>query len=267
MLCLSNTEHETESQVRVGKACLNFWLQKLYLFLDHCINGVRLILPWFRKHTVQICLIRMLNLWVVSLNKQRVSFSLSLSKRKINDRLPLPSALQRAVIKKMTVLVTASTSFAQIPKLPSFNTEEFRSDKDAENRPDLKTTIGYTNSQLKYWLTLNQIYWYIHKTKGQKQLSHVPALLRILCFTQAPLKAAENPGFGSNTPRNCTVPRGRGMCPLAGRFAVGVYPLCWPGASAGSPAPRAPSNSWGTSPKSHFPVRSVEQSSSGLLWL
>lgn len=84
----------------------------------------------------------MLNLWVVSLNKQRVSFSLSLSKRKINDRLPLPSALQRAVIKKMTVLVTASTSFAQIPKLPSFNTEEFRSDKDAENQPDLKTTIG-----------------------------------------------------------------------------------------------------------------------------
>lgn len=158
MFCLSDTESETESQLRVGKACLNFWLQKLYLFLDHCINRVRLILPWFQKHTVQICLIRMLNLWVVSLNKQHVSFSLSLSKRKTNDRSSLPPALQRAVIKKNDTVSNCTHTFCPSIKMPGFNTGAFHSDRDADDQPGLKTTIGYSNSQLKYWLALNQIY-------------------------------------------------------------------------------------------------------------
>lgn len=52
MLHLSDTKSETESQLGVKKACLNFWLEKLYLELGRSINGLRLVLPWFKTHAV-----------------------------------------------------------------------------------------------------------------------------------------------------------------------------------------------------------------------
>lgn len=193
----------------------------------------------------------MLNLWVVSLNKQRVSFSLSLSKRKINGRASLPTALRMAVIKKMTVLVTASTSFAQVPKIAQFYYQgiPFR---DADNQPNLKTTAGYTNSNSNtglHWIL------FISRLTRQKWEEALPCdcTAQAIVFNPGTLKAAENPGFGSNTPRSCTVPEWRGMCPLPGRFAVGVYPLCWPGASAGSsPHPEPPSQTAGEPPQNHI---------------
>lgn len=52
MLHFSDTKSETESQLGVKKACLNFWLEKLYLDLGRSINGLRLVLPWFKTHAV-----------------------------------------------------------------------------------------------------------------------------------------------------------------------------------------------------------------------
>lgn len=48
-------------------------------------------------------------------------------------------------LKKMTVFVTVPTRFAQVSKLPSFNTGAFPSGRDADGQPSLKTTVGYTN--------------------------------------------------------------------------------------------------------------------------
>lgn len=209
----------------------------------------------------------MLNLWVVSLNKQRVSFSLSLSKRKINDRASLPTALRRAVIKKMTVLVTASTSFAQVPKIAQFYYQgiPFR---DADNQPNLKTTAGYTNSNSNtglHWIL------FISRLTRQKWEEALPCdcTAQAIVFNPGTLESSWKSWIwlkhtqklhSSRVMRN--VPITRQVC------CRGLSPLLTRSLCRQLPTPRALlPDSWGTSSKLHFPVRSVEQSSSGLLWL